>query len=239
MYRDYKKKFQNSVIPDVKRVNLYYDILSPYSWLCFEILTRYKSKWRNMDLRLKPLSQEDVLKGAGNQLPGNVPIKMQYILQDLARLGKYHQVPFKIPADLKDVMYVKGSRPAMLFITAVDMENPEYTEELSRQLWLRVWGKDEGITTDDDISQAASKAGISKEMVVKCLNKAKEPDVSARFKVYTDEALSLGAFGTPTIVIHNSGKKEMIFGSDRLDLVANFIGETYEGPLNDLSKIKQ
>lgn len=38
-------------------------------------------------------------------------------------------------------MYVKGSRPAMLFITAVDMENPEYTEELSRQLWLRVWGK--------------------------------------------------------------------------------------------------
>ncbi|XP_063442058.1 glutathione S-transferase kappa 1-like [Mytilus trossulus] len=192
-----------------------------------------------MDLRLNPLSQEDVLKGAGNQLPGNVPIKMQYILHDLARLGQYHQVPFKIPADLKEVMYVKGSRPAMLFITAVDMENSEYTEELSRQLWLRVWGRDEGITTDDDISEAASKAGIKKEMIVKCLNRAKEPDVSDRLKADTDEALSLGAFGTPTIVIHNNGKKEMLFGSDRLDLIANFIGEKYEGPLNELSKIKQ
>ncbi|CAC5359941.1 GSTK1 [Mytilus coruscus] len=157
-----------------------------------KILTRYKSKWKNMDLKLKPLSQDAVLQGSGNQLPGNVPIKMQYILQDLARLGQHNEVPFKIPSDLKDVMFVKGSRPAMLFLTAVDMNHPEYTEELSRQLWLRVWSRDEGITTDDDISEAATKAGIKKEMIVKCLNSAKEQYVSDQFKAYTDEALSLG-----------------------------------------------
>lgn len=29
----------------------------------------------------------------------------------------------------------------MLFVTAVDMECPEYTEELSRQFWMRVWSR--------------------------------------------------------------------------------------------------
>lgn len=40
-----------------------------------------------------------------------------------------------------EVIFEKGSKSAQLFLTAIDMEHPEYTEELSRQLWVRVWGK--------------------------------------------------------------------------------------------------
>jgi len=37
------------------------------------------------------------------------------------------------------VLFVKGSLPAQRFLTAVQMQRPELTESLSRELWMRVW----------------------------------------------------------------------------------------------------
>lgn len=38
-----------------------------------------------------------------------------------------------------EVMFEKGSLTAMRFITAVDIDHPECTENLSRELWMRAW----------------------------------------------------------------------------------------------------
>ena len=38
-------------------------------------------------------------------------------------------------------MLSNGTVSAMRFLTAVDMERPELTEDLSRALWMRMWSK--------------------------------------------------------------------------------------------------
>ena len=39
------------------------------------------------------------------------------------------------------VMFEKGSLTAMRFVTALDMDHPELTESLSRELWMRAWSR--------------------------------------------------------------------------------------------------
>jgi glutathione S-transferase kappa 1 len=38
-------------------------------------------------------------------------------------------------------MFEKGSLTAMRFVTALDMDHPELTESLSRELWMRAWSR--------------------------------------------------------------------------------------------------
>ena len=52
-------------------VELYYDVVSPYSYFCFEALTRYRQPW-DMDLRLKPFHLGGVMKAANNKPPAMV-----------------------------------------------------------------------------------------------------------------------------------------------------------------------
>ncbi len=51
------------------KIELFYDCLSPYSWLAFEVLHRYKKIW-NFELELKPIFLGAVMKGSNNTPPG-------------------------------------------------------------------------------------------------------------------------------------------------------------------------
>ena len=38
-------------------------------------------------------------------------------------------------------MFDPGTLKAQRFLTAVDMKHPKYLEEVSRQMWLRLWSR--------------------------------------------------------------------------------------------------
>ena len=48
--------------PAKKTIQLFYDVVSPYSWFAFEILCRYKTKWP-IELQLKPIFNGGLLAG--------------------------------------------------------------------------------------------------------------------------------------------------------------------------------
>lgn len=44
------------------------------------------------------------------------------------------------------------------------------------------------------------------------------------------------AFGAPTIVVKDlKGEQQMVFGSDRMHIIADLLGTQYEGPLTELA----
>ncbi|XP_022366091.1 glutathione S-transferase kappa 1 isoform X5 [Enhydra lutris kenyoni] len=204
--------------PVPRTLELFYDVLSPYSWLGFEVLCRYKNIW-NISLQLRPSFIAGIMKDSGNQPPALLPRKAQYLRNDVRLLGQYVQVPMHLPKDFFSVILEKGSLSAMRFLTAVSMEHPEMLEKVSRELWMRVW------------SRAAEKAGMSSEQARGLLEKISTPKVKNKLKETTEAACKYGAFGLPITVAHLDNQTHMLFGSDRMELLAHLLGEKWMGPV--------
>ncbi|XP_033836394.1 glutathione S-transferase kappa 1 [Periophthalmus magnuspinnatus] len=218
-----------------KVVEIFYDVVSPYSWLGFEVMCRYRNVW-NIDLKLRPAFLGGIMKGAGNKPPGMVPNKFLYMTKDLSRAAQYFSVPLQHPTDPFVVMFEKGSLAAMRFVTAVqERENggDKQVERVSRELWRRIWSEDKDITKPESLAEAAVKAGLSDKDIEEVMAMVTTNKIKDKLKNTTQEALENGAFGFPMIVCHVDGKKEMFFGSDRFELMAHCIGEKWLGPQPD------
>jgi glutathione S-transferase kappa 1 len=111
------------------------------------------------------------------------------------------------------------------------MSLPEDIESLSRELWTRVWSKDQDIACPDSLKEACASCGISKEKTNKLVDSISDQEVKDELRRTTDEALSYGSFGTPTILIYKTdGQHQMFFGSDRFELIAHILGVQWQGP---------
>ncbi|KAM5302424.1 glutathione S-transferase kappa 1 isoform 3-T3 [Glossophaga mutica] len=177
------------------------------------------------------LTSEYNFPRAGNKAPALLPRKAQYLTSDIKLLGQHIQVPLRFPKDFFSVILEKGSLSAMRFLTAVNMEHPEMLEKASRELWMRVWSRDEDITDPQSILAAAEKAGMSTQQARGLLEKTSTPQVKNKLKETTEAACKYGAFGLPVTVAHLDGQTHMLFGSDRMELLAYLLGEKWMGPV--------
>ncbi|XP_057689316.1 glutathione S-transferase kappa 1 [Corythoichthys intestinalis] len=215
-----------------KVVELFFDVVSPYSWLAFEVMCRYKNVW-NIDLKLRPAFLGGVMQGSGNKPPGLVPNKFLFMGKDLDRLAEYFNVPLHPPSDPAEAMFRKGSLNAMRFVKAVQEKDPggdQQVEKVSRELWRRIWSEDKDITEPASLAEAAQKAGLKGSEIEELQKMCTTQEIKDKLKKSTQDALDYGAFGFPLIICHINGKPEMFFGSDRFELMAHCLGEKWLGP---------
>lgn len=219
------------------KLKFFYDVASPYSWVAFEVLTRYKARW-SLDLELCPFFLGGIMKETGNRPPAMVPAKGKHLATDLERIAEYTGVPLKHPSDFFGTIVEKGTLQSQRFLTAVKLQDPSLLEAVTRELWTRIWNKDEDVTQPESLRDAARVAGLSNESVGKLLTSYTQQVTKDKLKETTAEAIQHGAFGAPIIVVQKDGKDHMFFGSDRFELLAWFIGKKWEGPLRDLATSK-
>ncbi|NWW06250.1 GSTK1 transferase, partial [Oreocharis arfaki] len=205
-------------------VELFYDVISPYSWLAFEVLCRYQHIW-NIDLRFRPALLGGIMQQTGNKPPAMLPKRAEYMLKDIKRMAKYYQVPVHVTRDEIQSFFATSSLAAMRFVTAIDMTNPQYLEPLSREFWMHFWSQHQDISQPENILAVARQAGLSAELSQKALEMISSPTVKDRLKETTAEAIKYGAFGMPAVVAHHDGEPHLFFGADRLELLGHVIGE--------------
>ncbi|RMX39385.1 hypothetical protein pdam_00005978 [Pocillopora damicornis] len=80
-----------------RTVELFYDVISPYSWIAFEVLCRYRPKW-NLDLQFRPFFLGGIMAGSGNRPPAMVPAKGVYMMKDIQRMQEYYGIPIIPPS---------------------------------------------------------------------------------------------------------------------------------------------
>lgn len=214
-----------------RAVHFFYDVISPYSWIGYEILSRHQPIWKSMELKMRPLFLPALIKDSGNTPPAMIPNKAQYSAIDLARLSRYYQVPMQFPDNFFEVVLDTRRLGTLRFIEAIRQVtgNEEHAGEVSRQLWIRVFHTQEDICSQESLRQAAEKADIPSDVTDKAIEMLKDQAIKEAIINNGKEALELGAYGAPTMVVDDGQTKELLFGSDRIELLAHILGEEYRG----------
>jgi glutathione S-transferase kappa 1 len=203
------------------RLELFYDTVSPWSYLAFETLCRYRKAW-DLDLVMRPAFLGGVMKATGNVPPASLPARGVYLLRDLARSSRYFDVPLKFPDD-----FPTNTIAAMRLLTLIAAEQPEKHEALARALWQRYWGEGQDVRADSGLIAACAAADVD----VAAIERSANDDNKGRLREATDEAVARGAFGFPAIFVTDAdGDEQMYFGSDRFSLMAHELGLAWHGP---------
>uniref|UniRef100_A0A672LJH6 Glutathione S-transferase kappa 1 n=1 Tax=Sinocyclocheilus grahami TaxID=75366 RepID=A0A672LJH6_SINGR len=187
-----------------KVVELFYDVVSPYSWLAFEMLCRYRNVW-NIDLKFKPAYLAGVIYGS--DCCYNIKNDILVLLSESTSL----LFSFFL---LLSIAFI-DTLNAMRFVTAVAEKEKEGGVK---------WRTHQDITQPASLTEAGLKAGLSDNVVEEIVNLSTSQPIRDKLKSVTLEALKHKCFGFPFIVCHVNGKVKVFFASDRFELMAYFIG---------------
>jgi len=204
------------------RLELFYDVVSPWSYLAYETLHRYRQAW-DLELVLRPAFLAGVLSSTGNAPPISVPARAVYMMQDLARSSRFFEVPLRLPTG-----FPGNTIAAMRVLTLVAEEQPRLHEDLARALWRSYWADDVDITDLAVLKATCAAVGLDDDLV----DRSADVDNKARLRTATEEAVARGAFGFPAMFVDNDdGGEDLYFGSDRLGLLAFERGLVWHGPV--------
>ena len=136
------------------------------------------------------------------------------------------------------VIFRRGSKAPMRFLTAVNMQHPQLTEPLSRELYRKLWARGQDVTEPSSLLEAGVAVGLTEGQAKSCLDRTSSQEVREQLRQSTQEAVDQGAFGVPTIITQDTqGHTQMVFGCDRMEVLAKILGKQYVGPLPPKSNL--
>ena len=191
----------------MKRVEFYFDVVSPYSYLAYGRVERICRK-AGAELVLRPMLLGAVHNAVGITAPIQVRSKASYQLRDIQRWAEYYKLPMRFPEPFP-FRTLKTMRAAMA---------GENVESFVREAFTLYWeegGAPKGLEEayeDGPIREVARRIGSDPEEV---LERAASGEAKEALKGATTEALERGVFGAPAFFVGD----EMFWGNDRLFFV--------------------
>jgi glutathione S-transferase kappa 1 len=219
-----------SAVAAPRRVRLFFDVVSPYSWFAFNTVVQYHALWERSGavIELEPFFLGAVMSATGNQTPAANPYKMKYLLADLERGAPR----FGIEQIRMASQFPQNTLQAMRILTHMREVDGPWSNRmvvLAQRFFRAVWANDENLA-DPTVLERCVREACGADQVSVLIASAKRDDVKEALRRRTQSAIELGAFGAPWIVV---GDDDCIFGSDRFDVVAERAGVPWRGPMGN------
>ena len=204
-------------------VEFFFEFSSPYSYLASTqipgIAARHKA-----EVYWKPIVLGAVLNHVGSQMPAAIPAKGAYMLHDLRRWAEQYKVPITMPA-----MFPVRSITAHRAILAVKRDYDQAAMvRLIHACFRAYWVDGRDISNIEVLGDLIKSTGLDADRVLK---NTQDPDIKGALRAFTDEALSRGVFGAPTMFVGD----EMYWGNDRLQFVDGALARLSANEIKPLS----
>ncbi|HZS40570.1 MAG TPA: 2-hydroxychromene-2-carboxylate isomerase [Polyangia bacterium] len=190
----------------MKRVEFFYDLSSPYSYLASTQIEQVAAR-AGGEVAWRPFVLGAVFKATGNVMPATVAAKAQHMMKDLERWAAHYGVDFKMTT-----RFPVNAIKAMRLIVAAGRESPPRAAQATHAAFRALWVDDRDITAEDELRQIAASAGLDP---ARALGAIESPEVKDALRANGDEAVERGAFGAPAFFVGD----ELFWGNDRLHFV--------------------
>ncbi|QIB50628.1 2-hydroxychromene-2-carboxylate isomerase [Pseudomonas sp. OIL-1] len=187
-----------------KKIEFFFDVGSPASYLAWTQIKAIAQR-HNAAVELKPMLLGAVFQATGNSSPASVPAKGNYTRQDFQRFARRYGVPLNhnpfFPINTLQLM--RG---------AAAYQNTEHFERYLSAVFTAIWVEELDMGKPEIVAGVLERNGFNPAEVMGLIG---DPAVKDRLRQTTDEAISRGVFGAPSIFVGD----ELFFGQDRLEFV--------------------
>jgi 2-hydroxychromene-2-carboxylate isomerase len=187
-----------------RRIEFFFDYLSPYSYLASTQLPALAAR-RGVEVAHRPCLLHGVLTGSGNTPPPTVPARAKHMPKDLDRWVRRYGVPFAFNPAFP-MSTVTALRAAFAAEDAGVFA--PYHDAMFRAAWVERRNLADAAVLGDVIA----KAGLDAPAL---LAAAAGDAAKAKLKANVDELVARGGFGLPSFFVGD----ELFFGNDRLEFV--------------------
>ncbi|HQR23427.1 MAG TPA: 2-hydroxychromene-2-carboxylate isomerase [Steroidobacteraceae bacterium] len=190
-------------------IEFFFDCSSPWTWLAFHNI-QPMARELDVAIRWRPVLVGGIFNAVNPSVyefrERGVPAKQAYLKKDLQDWARLAGLKIVFPPTVFPVNSVKAMRGCIL------LEAEGKLVPFAQAVFEAYW------THDRDISQDAVLAGICARVGADpqgFFAGIATPEIKAALKANTEEVISRGGFGSPTIFVGD----DMYFGNDRLGLV--------------------
>ena len=201
--------------PELRDISFHYDPISPYAHLAFERLPE-ALMGHSVVVHYKPVLFAGLLKAHGQLGPAEIAPKRDWTYRQVAWLAHHHGVRLALPA-------AHPFNPLALLrlglACATDDASGETNRFVTEQLFHHVWHG--GLDAADPARLAELQARLQDHMARRG-KPWQAPDgevVKQRLRANTDEALALGLFGVPAMVVDG----RVFWGFDALPMLRVYL----------------
>ncbi len=201
-------------------VDFFYDPISPYAYLAFEGLPK-ALMGKSVMLRYRPVLFGALLKANGALGPAEIPGKREWTFRQVMWLAHRQQTPLDMPTahpfNPLDLLRLGLS-------TATDDAPSETNRYVTEQLFHHVWRGGQDPLEPKRLFNLHAKLQDHMRQRSKPWVDPQSEQVKQRLRTNTDEALALGVFGVPSMVV----SRRVFWGLDALPMLSDFLdGEAW------------
>ena len=198
------------------RIDFYFDYLSPYSYLAWEILEkRYSFFQCKGDFHFYPVVLSKVIHHYETKGPGEILPKRNYLLKDCLRLATKEEILLKGPPKLP----FNSLMALRLSLTSLHSNNLRQRLLIS-QLFKYTWGSGGDISSPEELTQVLERWHSTPHESTQLLAAEGSKEARVELRENISRALSFGVFGVPTFVVN---EKELFWGLDSLENLERYI----------------
>ena len=190
-----------------RHVEFFFDVGSPASYLAWTQLHGRCAR-AEADLICRPMLLGGVFQATGNASPMAVPAKANYTFVDLSRFAQRYGVALRM-----NPHFPINTLNLMRAACGVQAHAAQRFQGFLAALFNAIWVNAVNLNDPALAAQVLTDSGFDAAQV---FGWAGEADARARLRANTDEAVSRGVFGAPTMFVGG----QMFFGQDRLEFVA-------------------
>jgi 2-hydroxychromene-2-carboxylate isomerase len=194
-----------------KKIEFWFEYGSTYTYLTVARLASL-AQARGVSIEWRPFLLMPIMIDQGMQqgpfLP--FPAKLRYMWRDLERRARRHGIPWRRPSAYPPPNVLTSARIGYF------AQNEGWCAAFTQEVFRLHWTEDVLIGTEENIRRSLEAV---RKNVGDILAIAQSEDNKAGLRRQTEQAKSLGIFGSPTFIVSD----ELFWGDDRLEDALDFI----------------